>query len=174
MYFTVYTRSILSRVKALFHSKHAIHYAASTAEAQKILDEETIGVLVCSEYPEGESGLQFMARISKAPPLLQPVLMSEGIDEDPMAFAINETGVLKYLKKPFDESQLQQALNSALEIATLKNNYHKALQEMKGMPYFARRARQTTRILLHNANDPTTAAGVTIAVMFGVFFAQRF
>jgi len=170
-------RHEFNRVKALFQSEHPVLYTNNTVEAEALLSIETIGILVCNESLEGESGLQFMARINKAFPLLQPILMSEGIDANLMAIAINEAGVLKYLNKPFNETQLQEALTSALdhhqqasEMAELKNNYRKALQKMHGLPYFAKRARQTTRILLHNANDLTTAAGTTIAIMSGILF----
>lgn len=170
-------RDILDSVRAIAHSAHSVLYAHDTRTAQRMLDQKTIGVLICNEHLGQENSLRFMAQANKTSPLTQQVLMSEGINEDLMAIAINDVGVLKYLKLPLKESQLKDAINGALthhlqalENEALKDNYQKALHEMRGVPYRARRVRQTTRILLHNANDLTAAAAATVAVMLGVFF----
>ena len=170
-------RDILDSVRAIADSTHTVLYARDTRTAQRMLDKRRISVLICNERLGKENSLRFMARANKAFPLLQPVLMSESINEDLMAIAINEVGVLKYLKLPLQESQLREVISSALahhlqalEIEALKENYQKALREMRGLPYLARRVRQTTRILLHNVNDLTAAAAATVAVMLGIFF----
>jgi len=169
--------SVFEKIKSLLPENDSIYHASNSKQAYPLLKQIEIGILVCNEYLGDENGLQFMGRINKEFPLLQPILMSEGIDEDLLDIAINEVGVLKYLKKPLNLTQVSKALTSAnqhylkaVETEALKESYSNALETMNSLPYMARRARQTTRILLHNSSELTAAAGISVAIILGIFF----
>jgi hypothetical protein len=129
-------------------------------------------LLGCSPWALTTPESQFMHEL-----LLHLKLMSGGSNDELMAIAINEVGVIKYLKKPINRSQLKKTLLSALshhresiEIARLKENYRNVVMKMHGVPYSVRRARKAIRIILHNATDLTTVACSSIAVMMGFSF----
>ena len=54
-------------IQELLESETTIHYAKDTTEAISLLKTKVneIGIIICSEYLEGEHGLQFMVRIDK-------------------------------------------------------------------------------------------------------------
>jgi DNA-binding NtrC family response regulator len=170
-------RRVYNKIRKLFREGPSVLYSHKPDEAMAILEDQPVGVLLCNETLQDENGLLFMARTTRCFPLLQPVLMCAGLNEELMAIAINDVGVIKYLKKPVDKSQVKETLLSALayhreavETARLKESYRIAIKEMHGIPHIARRARKAVRILLHNSSDLTAFAGATIAVMTGLFF----
>lgn len=170
-------RRVYKKIVKLFGTDLRVLFAQKTDQATSILQAQPVGVLLCNESLGDENGLTFMARVTAHYPHLQPVLMSAGSNEELMAIAINEVGVIKYLKKPVNGSQLRKTVRSALshhresiEIARLKENYRKAVKEMHGVPYLVRRARKATRVILHNATDLTAVAGTTVSIMIGLFF----
>lgn len=151
---------------------HLLH-AASAEEAYPVLLQNKVGMLICSEYLPTENGLMFMARMSKEFSKTQPILMSEGITEDLLAFAINDIGVLKYLKKPLNEQPLINAINcarehylEALDNETLKHAYHAIIEETQSLPYMARRVKEATPIIISNiATSATAASGTLILIL---------
>lgn len=165
------------KIKSLLPTDTLVQYATNTAHAYSVLKQNDVGILVCNEHLPGENGLHFMGRINKEFPLLQPILMSEGIDSDLLEMAINEIGVLKYLRKPVDSNQIRNAMQSAydnykkaLEFETLKENYQKVATEVNSLPYVAKRARLATRLILHNGKELAVSIVFSIFVITGLFF----
>jgi DNA-binding NtrC family response regulator len=170
-------RRVYKNIMKLFRTDMRLLFAQQPDEAAMILEDQPVGVLLCNETLQDHNGLSFMAQATRRFPHIQPVLMSGGSNDELMAIAINEVGVIKYLKKPINRSQLKKTLLSALshhresiEIARLKENYRNAMNKMHGVPYSVRRTRKAIRVILHNATDLTAVACSTIAVLMGFSF----
>lgn len=159
----------------LLEPSRRILFAKSTKNASAILEKEPVSVLVCSEDLPSENGLMYMSRVNKKYPLIQLVLMSEGINDDLVSIAINDMSAPKYLRKPVIASELVLAIEGALrnykqvvELERLKDRYKKIHREMQGIPYRAKRAQHTTRVLIHNSKELVATACVSITVVFGM------
>jgi DNA-binding NtrC family response regulator len=160
---------------AVGHEHQAIH-ASSVDEALRLLQQHTVSVMLCNEYLDDKSGLVFMAGIRSKYPLLQLILMNDGVGEDLLTFAINDVGVLKYLKKPLIDKQVRQAIDTAhqhyqkaVEIEGLKAQHRKMTQEMRGLSYRTRRLRRTARLISSHSRDFLLASATAIVALQGLF-----
>lgn len=169
--------NIVSFIENLISSQYHVLSTTTAEMAYPLLHNHEISVIVCNECLKGENGLYFLNRITKMFPLLQPVLMSEGINEDLLAFAINDVGVLKYLKKPLNKGDVKKAMTSAymhyrkaVEIDKMQHEYSRILKEIKSIPYIARRLQQATPIILSNIKTTALAASSTVTLLVSLFF----
>lgn len=150
---------------------------ADSAQAIAYLDVHKVGVMLCNEHFEGPaSGLYLLARVRERYPMIQLVLMSEGVDEELLTFAINEVGVLKYLKKPLVLEQVRKAVDDALrhyhqavEIDQLQRGYRQMAKEMRGISYRARRFRRGARLIMQHGRG-FMLASVTTLIALQVMF----
>jgi len=163
-------------IKSLLPTDTFVQHAATTVQAYSLLKNGDVGILVCNEHLPDENGLQFMGRINKEFPLLQPILMSEGIDTDLFEYAINDVGVLKYIKKPLNLKQTRKVIQcanenyrKAFELECLKENYQNIVAEVSSLPYTARRVRQTMRLILHDGKELAASVIFSIFVITGLF-----
>ncbi|WP_136806941.1 response regulator [Desulfosediminicola flagellatus] len=168
--------AVISLFKKLFEPELTVLTAINAEQGYSVLLQEFVGVLICNENLAGESGLQFMSRIVNEFKHLQPVLMSEGIDEDLLYFAVNEVGVLKYIKKPLHEDDIKKSVSGAyehhvksVETDTITTEYLRILEEIKGLPYIAQRFRKATVSILSNIWTTALAASGTIIMVFMLF-----
>ncbi len=169
--------AIVSIFRKILELEFTVLTAPNAEQGYPLLQNNEVGVLICNEDLSGEHGLQFMARIADEFKYLQTVLMSEGVSEDLLSFAINDVGVLKYLKKPLIEDDVKKAVASsyehylkAVEIDTITHDYLKILQEIKSLPYIARKIQQTTPILISHLWTTALAASGTITMVFTILF----
>lgn len=160
---------------ALGH-EYRIMRTSSVNAALRLLQQHAVSVMLCNEYLEEINGLVFMASIRSKYPLLQLILMSDGVGEDLLTFAINDVGVLKYLKKPLVDEQLRQAIDTALQhyhkavaIESLKAQHRKMTREMHGLSYRIRRMSRTARLVSSHTKDFLLASATAIVALQGLF-----
>jgi DNA-binding NtrC family response regulator len=164
-------------LRALVGAEQRLIVTADSAQVMALLDTHAVGVMLCNEHLEGqENGLYLLARVRERHPLIQLVLMSEGVDEALLAFAINEVGVLKYLKKPLVFEQVRKALDGALrhyrqavEIDQLRSGYRQMAKEMRGLPYRVRRLRRGARLVIRHGRDLLLASATALVALQAVF-----
>jgi DNA-binding NtrC family response regulator len=151
--------------------------AADRDAAMAVLEARPVAVALCSERQGGrDSGLYLLDEIRRRYPLTQLVLMSEGVDEALLAFAINEVGVLKYLRKPLDGAQARRALDEALrhhaqavEIERLRAGHRQLAQRVRGLPHRLRQYHRGVRLVMRHGRAlalASAAALVALQVMF--------
>lgn len=169
--------AVIACIKRIVEPELTVLTASDTDQGFQLLNQQEIGILICNEHLQGESGLQFMARIAEGFSHLQPVLMSDTLSEDLLSFAINEVGVLKYIKKPLKEADVAKAISGAyrhhltsVETAAISNDYERIQEEIKSMPYIAKRFRTATLSILDNLRIATLAASGTITIVVAIFF----
>lgn len=168
-------KKIYQFIDEILSTSYQVLYARNAEEAYPILVDCDIGIMICSEYLSGENGLIFMGRMNKEFLKMQPVLMSEGVTEDLLAFAINDVGFLKYLKKPLIKSKLLDAVSGAndhylqaVANETLQKNYKAIVEETQRLPYIAHRVKEATTVILSNIGSSAIAVFVTMLFMFAI------
>lgn len=150
---------------------------ADSALLMTYLETHHVAVILCSEHVEGEqNGLYLLAAVRERYPMIQLVLMSEGIDESLLAFVINEVGVLRYLKKPLVMEQVRKAVEDALrhyqhakEIDQLRLGYRQMAKAMRGIPYRARRIRRSARLLMQHGRGFVLAFVTALVALQAMF-----
>ncbi len=83
--------------------------AKQTSEAEKILTQKMIDVIVCDVMMPEEDGLQYVTRLRKSGNKTPILMLSAVSDPVIMRQALN-AGVTDYLVKPFDIHALQKKL----------------------------------------------------------------
>lgn len=165
-------------VASLAGDTHPVFTAANEAEAAAVLQASPVGVMLCSEYLQRQPvGLQLLAQTRAGHPHTQLVLISESGGEELLTVAINDIGVLQYLRRPIDPALASAAVELGLrhhrksvEIEQLQRSYREMARELRGLPYRVRRVRQTIRVVMAYGRDLTVASATTLIVVQLVFF----
>ncbi len=91
-------------------------YARNTREADALLLEHPIQVVVCDHLMPGENGLDFLVRMRQSHPLVSRILLTGCDDRETILAAINRSGVCRYLTKPVCLGELLQAVEDATRL----------------------------------------------------------
>ena len=91
-----------------------VRMASRTAEADAVLSQEKVDIIVSDVQMEGEDGLTYCRRIRAEGNRLPVILLSAGIDPN----AAHSTGANLCMNKPFDVMKLHQQI---LALATPLN-----------------------------------------------------
>ena len=164
-------------VASLAGDTQPVFTAANEAEAAAVLQASPIGVMLCSEYLQRQpGGLQLLARTRASHPHTQLVLISESGGEELLTVAINDIGVLQYLRRPIDPALVSAAValglhhhRKSVEIELLQRSYREMARQLRGLPYRARRVRQTFRVVIAYGRDLTVASATTLIVVQFMF-----
>lgn len=81
--------------------------AASTREAERVLENGPIDLLLCDHHMPGENGLPFLHRVKKQYPNITRILVTGSRDLDLGVQAINTAQVEHILTKPFEAAELR-------------------------------------------------------------------
>jgi len=87
--------------------------AESSAEAERILDEESFELLLADLQMPGGSGLDLMARVRATHPDTATILIT-GVDDPQLAEAALSLGAYGYIVKPFSPTELSIQVMNAL------------------------------------------------------------
>ncbi len=116
----------LNAFRASFRRIYNIFTALDAQEARKILQETQIHVIITDQRMPKTTGIEFLESIIPLYPDPPRILLTGYADIDAVIDAINKGSVFRYLQKPWKEAELQQVINSALELYAL----NRAKQEL--------------------------------------------
>lgn len=103
----------LNAFYANFRKQYEVYRASSAREAKKILEANPIAVLVTDQRMPEMSGSQLLAEAAKMYPNQMRILITGYSDVDALINAVNDGYIFKYLKKPWDEKKLAEAIEEA-------------------------------------------------------------
>ncbi len=163
------------RIQEWLPSHFHLVTARNAAEAEQHLTCLDIGIVICEErLDENDSGLVLLADLHARHPAMQPVLLSDALDESLFEFALNEAGVAGYLRKPLSEPSFSRVLataatlhQDALGIQALRERHRQRTRGLRGILNWPRAMRRNTRMLMRYARDVTLTSG---AIMLGMQF----
>ncbi len=108
-------RPLLSYLSALLNREYEVFTAESTTEAEKIITDRDVQVVLCDHDMPGEKGLDFLSRMRQARPKTQRILLTGHAETDVFLKAINEGDVLKFLVKPSSMDEIRDAVELGLD-----------------------------------------------------------
>jgi two-component system, sensor histidine kinase and response regulator len=118
--------------QALFRRKYKIFIASSAAEGINILkDENDINVIICDQRMPGTTGVEFFQVMLKSFPSPVRILLTGYTDVQAIIDAINKGEIFRYIKKPWDEFELQNAIHNAYEIYITRQQLNKKIAELE-------------------------------------------
>jgi len=106
----------LNAFYASFRKQYQVYTASSGVEAKKILETNPIAVLVTDQRMPEMSGSQLLAEAAKMYPNQMRILITAYSDLDALINAVNDGYIFKYLKKPWDEKKLEEAIEEAYSL----------------------------------------------------------
>lgn len=115
--------------KASFRRKFEIYTALSAAEGLAVLHEQEVDVIIADQRMPQSTGVEFFDVVRIAHPDPVRILLTGYTDVEAIVDAINKGQIFRYIKKPWDDLELQTAIQNAYEVyATRKQLKEKAIE----------------------------------------------
>ncbi|NJO89041.1 MAG: response regulator [Chloroflexia bacterium] len=113
-----------------FWSKYNLLLAGNTKEAEDLLKENNVKIIITDQKMAGETGLQFIDRIKHHYPDILFIVLTAYAELDIVLDAIN-TGVYQFIQKPWDQKEMHQVISNALDKYDLQKQNKELLIELK-------------------------------------------
>jgi signal transduction histidine kinase len=118
--------------QASFRRKYRVLIANSSAEGLSILNEEDdIHVIIADQRMPQSTGVEFFQVVRKAHPDPVRILLTGYTDAEAIIEAINKGEIFRYIKKPWDDIELQNAIQNAYELYTTRFMLKKKVKELE-------------------------------------------
>jgi response regulator RpfG family c-di-GMP phosphodiesterase len=115
-----------------YRRKYKIFIASSAAEGLNILnDERDIHVIICDQRMPHSTGVEFFQVVRKAFPQPVRILLTGYTDVEAIIDAINKGEIFRYIKKPWDELELQNAIQNAHELYMTRLQLKRKVSELE-------------------------------------------
>src|SRR5574343_1322981 len=104
---------------------------SSAEEAQKILEQEPVQILLCDQRMPGASGVSFLKRVRSQWPDVVRIIISGYTDSEDIIAGINEAGIYQYLLKPWQPDALFRSIRNAAELYRLQAENQRLSLELR-------------------------------------------
>lgn len=106
--------SILSALRRQLRRKYTVTVTDTPDQALEILATDSFEVIISDERMPGMPGHEFLAKAKLCAPDAMRILLTGQADPTDVASAVNDSGIFKYLQKPWSDSDLQASIDDAL------------------------------------------------------------
>lgn len=118
--------------QAAFRRKYKVLIASSGAEGMNILnDEKEIQVIIADQRMPHSTGVEFFQIVRKAFPNPIRILVTGYTDAEAIIDAINKGEIFRYIKKPWDEFELHNAVQNAHELYITRQQLKRKVIELE-------------------------------------------
>ena len=109
-----------------------IFIASSAAEGMSILNEEKdIQVIIADQRMPKSTGVEFFQVVRKAFPHPIRILLTGYSDSNEIIDAINKGEIFRFIKKPWNEVELQTAIQNAFDFFSTKQQLKRKVTELQ-------------------------------------------
>ena len=112
--------SNLKIFKNTFRRDYNIYTAENAREGLKILDEHAIDLVLTDQRMPEMSGVDFLKKVIIRYPQPSRILITAYSDFNALKDAVNEAKIFQYIQKPWEEKEIKQIIDNALEIYRLR------------------------------------------------------
>lgn len=117
--------------QAGFRRKYQVFTASSAAEGMGVLNKEEVHVIIADQRMPQSTGVEFFQIVRKAHPYPIRILLTGYTDAEAIIDAINKGEIYRYIKKPWDEFELQNAIQNAYEIYLTRRQLKTKISELE-------------------------------------------
>ena len=114
-----------------FRRKYNVHIATSAAEALPIMEKERIQVVLSDQRMPGMTGIDFFNKIKDKYPDALKLILTGYSDIEAVIGAINEGQIFRYLTKPWNNVELEVAIDEAFEKYELITNNRRLMNQLQ-------------------------------------------
>lgn len=120
----------LNSFKASFRRDYEIFTALSAAEGFRILEDHDIHIIITDQRMPVMTGIEFLEAIIQKYPDPPRILLTGYADIDAVINAINKGSIYKYVQKPWDDDELRETINNALDLYALKKKKEELTEKL--------------------------------------------
>ena len=106
--------------KASFRRYFSIFTANSASDAQKILKETTIHVLITDQRMPETTGTELLAKAVLDYPDQIRILLTGYTDIEALKDAVNRGHIFRYLEKPWNDEELKRTIEDSYKVYHIK------------------------------------------------------
>lgn len=118
--------------QANFRRKYQIFTASSASDGLKIIKSEPgFHVIIADQRMPHYTGVEFFNEVRKTHPDPLRILITGFTDAEAIIDAINKGEIYRYIKKPWDEIELQNAIQNAYDIFITRQELDKKMVELQ-------------------------------------------
>jgi len=118
--------------QAAFRRKYKIVTALSASDGMNILNRENdFHVIICDQRMPHTTGVEFFQIVRKDFPDPIRILLTGYTDAEAIIDAINKGQIFRYIKKPWDEFELQNAVQNAYELYETRRQLKKKITDLE-------------------------------------------
>jgi two-component system sensor histidine kinase/response regulator len=117
--------------KATFRRKYEVLTASSSAQGLHILHDKTVQVIIADQRMPQSTGVEFFDIVRSAFPDPIRILLTGFADIQAVIDAINKGQIFRYIKKPWDELELETTIKNAAEVYAARQNLKVKIQELE-------------------------------------------
>lgn len=110
----------LNAFKASFRRQFTVYTAASAEEAEGLLADHDIHIIISDQRMPKMTGIEFFESILDKYPEPIRILLTGYADINAVIDAINKGQVYKYFSKPWNEEELKHNIEKAFEVYSLR------------------------------------------------------
>ncbi|HEY8919949.1 Response regulator receiver domain-containing protein [Chitinophaga rupis] len=110
----------LTAFRAAFRRLYTVYTAASAAEAEQLLLEHEVHIIISDQRMPKMTGIEFFETILDKHPEPIRILLTGYADINAVIDAINKGQVYKYFSKPWNEEELKHNIEKAYEVFSLR------------------------------------------------------
>jgi len=110
----------LTAFRAAFRRLYTVYTAASAAEAEQLLLEHEVHIIISDQRMPKMTGIEFFETILDKHPEPIRILLTGYADITAVIDAINKGQVYKYFSKPWNEEELKHNIEKAYEVFSLR------------------------------------------------------
>ncbi len=121
----------LTAFQASFRRKFTVFTASCVAEGMNVLNEEEVHVIIADQRMPHTTGVEFFRIIRNVIPNPIRILITGYTDIDSIIDAINSGEIYRYIKKPWDQTELEVAINQAYDTFNTRKDLNDKIIELQ-------------------------------------------
>ncbi len=166
-------RPLLPYLSTLLTRDYEVYTAETTSEAETILQDVDVQVVLCDHDMPGEKGLDFLTRMRAVRPKTQRILLTGHAETEVFLKAINEGDVLKFLVKPSSMDEIRNAVELGLgeytrlsESEEIEKENQELHTKIHSVPFLSRRLHSMAQGAWDLCGTAMAATMVGAGIMF--------
>ena len=118
-------------INRILDDDYLVLCAYSADEAEVILKENSVQVILCDQRMPGRNGVDFLASVRELWPDILRIIISGYTDSENIINAINQAGIFHYITKPWHPEQLLMVVKNAASMYQLQQQNRYLANELK-------------------------------------------
>lgn len=121
----------LNAFKASFRRNYEIYTATNTLDARKTIQNIPLHIIIADQRMPGTTGVQFFSAIKENYPDPIRILLTAYTDVESLIDAINQGQIYRFIRKPWDDYDLQNTISNAYEIYHTRKELEVKMEELE-------------------------------------------